>query len=349
MAALGLVVLCGCSTVKFYSQALGGQAEILRKARPAAVVLKDPKTKPLLKEKLTTVADILDYAEKEMHLPARSQYDRYTDLGRRYVVWVVFASPEFSVEAKRWWYPLVGRLSYRGFFTEEAAKAEADKLRAEGLDVHTGGVEAYSTLGFLRDPLLNTFMGRKDADLAELIFHELTHQRLYLSGDTDFNEAFATSVGREGARRWLRARGRLKDLAQYEKEMRIEQEFIAIALRTRSELKTLYAQEPKPADDVMRTEKSALMALLRQRADAMDRRHGGSLKLERWFTKPVNNARLNTVSTYYTLLPGFDALLRQHGGDLDAFYGTVEGMKNLSKKERRERLEAAAAAASAQR
>src|SRR5690606_36590476 len=148
------------------------------------------------------------------------------NLGRRYVVWVIFAAPEFSVDAKSWWYPLVGHLKYRGFFREDLAEKEAAKLRSDGPDVYVGGVEAYSTLGYLRDPLLNTFLGRDDANLAELIFHELTHQRVFLSGDTDFNEALATVVGREGARRWLKARGRTSDLIQYQQESKVEKEFI---------------------------------------------------------------------------------------------------------------------------
>lgn len=360
---LAAVSLCSCSTLRFYTQAAGGQMEMLRKARPVAEVMADPKSKPLLKQKLSTVEDILDFAEKELHLPAKGQYRRYTNLGRRHAVWVVFAAPEFSVKPKTWSYPLLGKLTYRGFFQEELANAEADKLRAGGYDVYVAGIDAYSTLGFFRDPLLNTFIGRSDADLAELIFHELTHQRLYLSGDTDFNEAFATAVGQEGARRWLRARGRMKELAQYEKEMRLEREFIKLVLETREELKGLY-----PAQDVaeklpshihktrseypksvlisvayekvlkLRDQKNNTFSRLRQRALALDARHGGSMKIERWFKKPVNNARLATVSSYYEMLPGFEALLKQRGGDLESFFTDVHAMKPLSKNARRDHV-----------
>jgi len=331
------LVLCSCSTVRFYSQALGGQAEILQKARPVAEVLADPKSKPLLKQKLNTVADIRAYAETAVHLPAKGQYERYANLGRRHVVWVVFAAPEFSVEARKWWYPLVGSLSYRGFFKERLAEQEAAGLRAEGLDVYVGGVDAYSTLGFLRDPLLNTFIGRSDAELAELIFHELTHQRLYLSGDTDFNEAFASAVGQEGARRWLRAQGRTRELAQYEKEMRIEREFVALVLRTREELKQVYSRTYRSVE-IERAAKAAAFVHMRQRADALDRRYGGSLKIERWFQKPVNNARLSTLATYYEMLPGFEALLKAHGGDLESFFKAVEAMRGLGKEARRQKI-----------
>jgi predicted aminopeptidase len=336
-AATLLVGLCSCSTLRFYSQAAGGQMEMLRKAKPVAEVMADPQSKPLLKQKLTIVEDILDFAEKELHLPAKGQYRRYANLGRRHAVWVVFAAPEFSVEPKTWSYPLLGKLAYRGFFEEKLAIQEADKLRAEGYDVYVAGVDAYSTLGFFRDPLLNTFIGRSDADLAELIFHELTHQRLYLSGDTDFNEAFATALGQEGARRWLRARGRMKELAQYEKEMRVEREFIKLVLETREELKGIYARTYRSRETELMQKNNAITRL-RQRALALDVSHGGSLKIERWFKKPVNNARLATVSSYYEMLPGFEALLKQRGGDLERFMADIGAMRRLKHDGRRQRI-----------
>jgi len=338
MAWAALLLLPSCSTVSFYTQALRGQAEIIRKARPVSAVLADPKTKPFLRQKLKTVSDLRAFAMSDLGLPAKGQYVRYTHLGRRYVVWVIFAAPEFSVEAKRWWYPLVGSVKYRGFFSEEQAEKEAAKLRNEGLDVFLGGVEAYSTLGYLRDPLLNTFMGRDDSALAELIFHELTHQRVYLSGDTDFNEALATVVGREGARRWLKARGRKADLIRYEKEIRVEKEFVREVLKTREELKQLYAQTSL-SKDALRQGKEAVFKQLRIRLEDMNHRHGGSLKLDRWFLKPVNNARLNTLATYNDLVPAFESLLHECGGDLEVFIQSMEALSPLPPKQRRLKLQ----------
>lgn len=331
---LAVSLLSSCSTVRFYGQALRGQMEISTKARPVEEFLKDPNSKPKLKEKLTTVGDIRAFAETDLKLPAKGQYETYANLGRPYAVWVIFAAPEFSVEALHWWYPLVGSVKYRGFFTEAMAQAEADRLQARGLDVYMSGVEAYSTLGYLKDPLLNTFLGRPDAALAELVFHELTHQRIYLPGDTDFNEALATAVGREGTRRWLRARKRGQDLATYEKDMRVEQAFVQEVLRTRTELDELY-HRPFASDDERRAAKQAAFASLKKRLHAMNRRMGLSLKVDRWFQKPLNNARLNTLATYYDLVPGFEALLHRHGGDLEAFFTEVQSLRRLPPPERR--------------
>ncbi len=331
------VALSSCSTVGFYTQALSGQVEISRKAKPISRVLADPATPPLLRNRLEAVQKIRAFASSDLHLPAEDQYDRYANLKRRYVNWVVFAAPEFSVEAHAWWYPILGRLKYRGFFKEQEARAEAERLRKQGLEVYVAGVEAYSTLGWFRDPILNTFAGRKDADLAELLFHELTHQRLYLSGDTDFNEAFATANGQEGARRWLRSQGRLADLAQYEKECRILREFISSILQTRGELNRLYTTTGVPPEQ-MRKEKKQIHTRLIQRIHRLNARYGGSLKVEKWLAEPITNPRLNTVATYYDLVPGFDALLKQANGDLETFYKRVESMKTWTPEKRKQHL-----------
>lgn len=336
-----LLCLPSCSTVGFYTQALRGQTEIMRKARPVSQVMADPASHPKLKEKLTAVGDMLAFAQSDLALPAKGQYERYTNLKRPYVVWVIYAAPKYSIEAKTWWYPLIGKVKYRGFFDEKVAERELARLREEGYDAFIGGVEAYSTLGYLRDPLLNTFIGREDADLAELIFHELTHQRVYLSGDTDFNEALATVVGHEGAIRWLKARGRHADLARYLKEGKVEKDFIAIVLQTRTELKAFYAT-PGLDEPALAVGKKAAFDRLRQRVDQLNQKYGGSLRLDRWFLKPVNNARLNTLATYYDLVPGFEALLRQHHGDIDAFLKAMEAMKTMDKVERRQKIKALA-------
>ena len=338
----GVVVLVGligsflssCSTWHFYTQAIAGQAEIIRKARPVDQLVKSPAIQPRLKQKLTTVTDILSFAEAEIHLPAKGQYDLYADLGCHHLVWVVFAAPEFSITPKQWSYPLLGNLAYRGYFKQSLAQQEADKLKARGYDVHVAGVDAYSTLGYLRDSLLNTFIGRDDADLAELLCHELTHQRLYLQGDTDFNEAFATAVGQEGVRRWLLARGRLKEWAQYEQNLRAERAFIALALATREALKKIYAV-PDQTREVRLLQKNALLQRFKTRAIALDQNHHGILKIELWFEKPVNNARLATLSTYFELLPGFEFMLRRAGGNLETFFREVESMRKLTQEERR--------------
>ncbi|MBX7210929.1 MAG: aminopeptidase [Verrucomicrobiaceae bacterium] len=337
--ALAAAALASCRTVSFYTQAARGQWEISSKARPIEGLLKDEATPANLKKQLQLVQELRAFASNELHLPAEQQYDCYCDLGRKYAVWVIYAAPEFSVKGKTWWYPLVGSLKYRGFFDEKRAEAEAAELRAQGYDVFVGGVEAYSTLGWFRDPVLNTFLRHTDVDLAEMLFHELTHQRLYIPGDTDFNEAFANAVAHEGVCRWLRSQGRAADLARFRTDVKLEREFVSLVLATRGRLETIYARTDKPPAE-LRALKAAEFLRLRQESEELKQRWGGTVPVDRWFTRPVNNARLNTLATYFDLVPAFERMLKAGHYDLERMFRRVEALKNQDAASRRRALTA---------
>jgi predicted aminopeptidase len=306
-----------CQTLGFYRQAVGGQFEILRKSRPIEPMLADPATDPALRRQLVSVQEIRAFARDHLTLPGDESYGRYADLGREHVTWVLFAAPEFSLEPKTWWYPTLGRLDYRGFFREEDTEELAAKLRAEGLDVQTGGVDAYSTLGWFHDPVLNTFVHSADIDLAELIFHELTHRRLFRGGDTVFNESLANAVAEEGVRRWLKHQGRLAELKKYEARLVRRAEFYERIEFTRAALEKLYGSGAPPEE--MRKKKEALFADLRDRFRELRRKWGGR-GLEGWLTRDINNADLVSLSAYQEQVPTFHRLLADCGGDLDLFF-----------------------------
>lgn len=331
--ALLCVCMTGCGTIRFYSQAIRGQAEISRNAQPVAAVMHDERVPHTVKRKLAVVQDARLFSIGQLGLPGDRQYDRYTDLHRRCVSWVVYAAPEFSVKAKTWWYPALGRLEYRGYFAKSDAEGEAARLRSRGFEVHVGEVEAYSTLGWLRDPIINTFLHRSDEELAELIFHELTHVKLFLPGDTDFNEAFATANAEEGVRRWLSSKGDRQATAQYEARLARERKIIGLLLHTRQELERLYADKSR-GTEAMRQEKTAILRTMRRE---YAQSHGDS-RYDRAFSKPWNNARLNSVATYFDLLPGFERLLKREHGNLKTFHAAVGKMRPFTKDERRAQL-----------
>ncbi len=341
LLALIASILCsatsGCSTAKFYAQAIQGQTEILAKARPAAVVMRDEKVAGEVRRKLALTQEARRFAEEQLGLPSHRQYDRYTDLGRRYVSWVVYAAPEFSVEGKTWWYPFLGHLEYRGFFSKSAADEKAANLRAQGYEVYVAGVEAYSTLGWFRDPVLNTFFYSTDAELAELLFHELTHVKLFLPGDTEFNEAFATANAENAVRQWLKAEGDHQTLAHYEASLAKDREIVRLLLRTREKLKRLYLSNSRHVEQ-MRRERAAILRRMREEYAQIRARWRGDSRYDRTFAKPWNNARLNTVATYYDLVPGFERLLKAKRGDMKAFYSAVKAMRRMTKEERRAAL-----------
>lgn len=328
------LLLAQCSTTRFYTQAAAGQWEIQRKARPIAKLLADPSTPDSLRKKLELVQEIRAYAETSLNLPTKNQYHRYTDLQREHLVWVVFAAPEFSLEPHTWHYPFLGKLSYRGWFQEKNANANAADLRSRQLDVFIAEVDAYSTLGLLSDPILSTFIDLPERDLAELLFHELTHQRLYLPGDTDFNEALATAVGRHATRRWLTDTGRTRELAAYDREDRILTAFLIDLDITRATLESIYSQTTL-TDEAKRRAKAATFQQLRQRADRLNQCFGGSLKIDEWFAQPVNNARLNAIATYHRLVPAFQHHLRERcQNDLERFFESLRQTRRLTPAQR---------------
>jgi predicted aminopeptidase len=336
-------LLSGCQTARYYGQAIRGQCEILARRQPITEVIADPQTSPELRERFRLVLMLRSFAEEQLGLPVGSDYLDYVDLQRPYAVWNVYAAPEFSLEPKTWWFPIVGRLKYRGYFSEQSAREYAEQLRAQQYDVHVEGVRAYSTLGWFSDPVLNTFIGLKDSDLAELLFHELAHQRLFISGDTDFNEAFATVAAEEGVRRWWLAHGNQSAYEEYKDDLWRNVQFVHMIRDTRQKLEALYnrsasqtagASLEKHDQARLRQEKERMFDELREAYAKLKVLWGGYSGYDRWFQGPLNNAQINTIAIYYDLMPSFQALLRKHGGNLEAFYNAVEALGKLEPSER---------------
>src|SRR5688572_5687303 len=325
------VLLSGCQTVSYYRQAIAGQYQIFANGTSIEKLLANTNTPPKLKEKFRLVTRLREFAETELKLPVDGHYNQYVDVKRRFVVWNAHATPQFSLEPKKWWYPVVGRLKYRGFFSEAQAKRYGKQLEKEGFDVYVNGVEAYSTLGWFKDPLLNTFIHHEEMDLAEILFHELAHQKIFASGDTDFNEAFATAVAEVGVRRWFNDKPAMLD--EFQVRQRREEDFVRLVMQAREELKRVYARSNEsPA--MLRIQKQEQIAKLRaEYAKVRDQEWGGYAGYDKWFQRPINNAQLNTVATYHHFVPSFRALLRKHDGDLEKFYMEVKALSKLPKRE----------------
>ena len=344
---LAVLAMSGCQSFSFYGQAIKGQYEIVAHRERIEKLLADPQTPAPLKAKLQLVQSLRAFAKKDLKLPVDGHYQKYADVHRPFVVWNVEAAPEFSLEPKTWWYPFVGSLEYRGYFSERGARDYAARLQKKGYDVYVGGVPAYSTLGWFKDPVLNTFIFDPEPDLAETLFHELGHQRVFASGDTDFNEAFATTVGQEGARRWLRVKGDKSAYDKYLAELRRNRQFANLIMNTCERLEALYGDERTEEGKVkagnkkralpperLRAQKQHLIDRLQQEYAQLKAQWGGSTEYDEWFAGPVNNAQLNSVAAYYDLVPGFERLLEQNGGDLEKFYEAADRLTHEPRMER---------------
>jgi predicted aminopeptidase len=331
-AALASALIASLSGGCYLLQSAQGQLALMSKRQPINRVIEMPSTSPRLRAQLESVTAIRDFASRELGLPDNGSYRKYADIGRSYVVWNVVAAPEFSVDPKKWCFPIVGCVAYRGYFVEARARRFAARLQAQGFDVAVGGVAAYSTLGHFDDPILSTMVGWDDVELAAIIFHELTHQLLYVRNDASFNEALAMTVEEEGVRRWLTQLGRDQDLADHLLQHARYLEVIALLNNTRAQLRTLYASGVAPP--LMRGRRHSTLEALRESYAALRAQWGGHAPFDAWFARDINNAHLASIATYYDCVPGFERELKAEGGNLPAFFRRVRELAKLDQPQR---------------
>jgi predicted aminopeptidase len=329
---VAILLLGGCATLNYYSQAINGHMDMIHRAQPIERVLADPDADDSLKRKLGEVMRIRKFASQELGLPDNGTFRRYADLQRPYEVWNVFAAPEFSTQPKEWCYLLLGCASYRGYFSQDTAETAALDLRHERYDTYVSGVPAYSTLGWFDDPVLNTFVNYPDAQLAALIFHELAHQVVYVPGDTLFNESFAVAVEREGTRRWLSWSGTENQRANFEAIEKRRQDFAALVERYRTQLAEIYAAAIP--DDMKRVRKAKAFRAMQAEYQHLKSSWNGFAGYDRWFSQQLNNAQLASASLYTQMVPAFQQLLTEKGGDLPRFYRAVKDIGALPEGER---------------
>lgn len=334
---LATLLLVWHAQLAFIAQAAAGHMTIMWQRQPVAELLASDQVDDDLKLQLRYAQEAREFAVRELALPDNDSYRSYVDLQRKSVLWNVFAAPEFSTAAKKWCFPVAGCVGYRGYFDRNRAQQFASYLRGQGLEVHVGGVRAYSTLNWFDDPLLNTFFDRGLNRVAGLMFHELSHQLLYVPGDTTFNESFATVVELEGLRRWLQARGEPELLQAEQVRLDRQEAFIGLLVKTRSELTELYAREHDA--DVTRQAKNAIFTNMRSRYETLKQHWGGYAGYDAWFDTPVNNARLAAVGLYHQQVPALRALLKSVEGNLPAFYVQVRALAALKRDLRQTELE----------
>ena len=356
--AVGVALLSsGCASQNglssgpgYYWQSVSGHLALMRAARPIDDWLADSSTAEPLKARLVLSQRMRRFAVSELALPDNASYTRYADLKRRAVVWNVVAAPEFSLTLQNWCFPLLGCVGYRGYFNEAEAEAYAAELRSQGLDAAAYPVPAYSTLGWMNwmggDPLLSTFAGYPEGELARLMFHELAHQVLYAPDDTMFNESFATAVERIGGQRWLdqhaspAARQAFADFDQRRRQFR------DLTRSTRQNLSQIYALaldgnrlSAIDHDATLRAKKSELMADFRQRYQALKATWGGYAGYDEWVAR-ANNATFGVQAAYDDLVPAFEVLFAQQGGSFPRFYDAVRVLVALPKDQRHHQLRA---------
>jgi len=322
--------------VNYYTQSVEGQLSLLQQRQPIDEVLADKNTTEKLKKTLQQVKDIRQFSIDKLHLPDNKSYLYYADLKRPYVVWNVFAAPEFSLTAKNWCYFVVGCVSYRGYFDEQDAISHANKLNAENYDVSVSGIAAYSTLGWFDDPVLNTMLGWKEHHLAGLIFHELSHQVLYVKNETAFNEAFSTAAQRIGIIEWL-VSTKQEEVTNYLNYLAAYSQFQQLLEDTRAILTAHY--ESDVSNEVKRKGKLEIIENMKQEYQVLKREWPNNISFDTWFNRPINNSRFTSAMTYLEHVPAFLTLFKEVNGEWLEFYQAVKKLSELEEDNRNKRLE----------
>ena len=310
----GAVAFAAFPDVRYVARAAIAEGGILLRARPIANVLADSATDGATRGKLELVLAARDFAADSLHLAARKTYTTYSRVAHDTLVFVLTASRSDRLEEHTWWFPVVGRVPYKGFFSLTQAQAEARRLEGEGLDTYLRTSDAFSTLGWFNDPLLSTIVKEDSVDLAATVIHEILHNTIWVPGHVPFNESLADFVGYHGAQAFFRARGdtvnAARAAARWADEIRLGAFYDTLATR----LRALYAGGATGA--ALRERRDTLFAAAR--ADLAGPMARALTTVDgRWLARqPLNNAVVIAAQIYRTHLDVFERLLAAHGGDL---------------------------------
>ncbi len=319
--------LTGCSTAKYYSHAVVGHLQLTTGLTPIRKAIKQDETNKELRRQLELVTELRDFAENRLSLDVGKAYSKYKHLDRSAAVWVVYAAPRFSTKLQTWKYPIVGEYQSKGFFKERMAKEYSAKLQSQGFDVYLGEAIAYSTLGWFSDPLLSTFLDDSDEELAETLFHELTHRTYYLKGDTMFNESFATAFAQKSVQLWLKEKGEEKRLENYRQKLKRRDEFRSLLQETKNELNLIYKNTNNDSMAILQRRKQDLIQSFKATCIDLRKKWNKPKSLESWIDEEVNNAKIAASSVYLLKVPYFNQLWEQANQDPKTYLETVKTLE----------------------
>jgi predicted aminopeptidase len=304
-------LLVGCTTLDYYQHLARGQISILLRRTPVEYLVNAPETPDTLRAQLALARNILEFAEATLLLPVGDSYQTYVALSGKAPLQILVSTPAFRLEPDEHCFPVAGCTAYRGYFDPDRAQQESSRLKHLGRDVYVGDVPAYSTLGWFEDPLMSSFIDWPPEQLAELIFHELAHKKLYVPNNSSFNESFATAVARLAVPQWLRASGHTDRLPHWENYRRAQNDLQQVFQETARELDKVYAQA-NWSPTRMAWEKKQRFAQMDTKYRAMHLKAGLPATTAPVLWRP-NNARLALWETYDGMVDRFIGLYLSSG------------------------------------
>lgn len=323
--AAGVVVITAVTPLGRYLVRAGWEElRILRARRPIAAIVADSSADPALRAKLALVLEARAFAEDSLGLPAEESFTKFTQLERDTLVLVLSGAERDALRPVTWWFPVVGRLPYKGFFKERDAVAAARALEADGFDTYLRPASAFSTLGWFNDPLLSTTLAADSVDLVNTVIHELTHNRYFAKGDAVFNESFANFVGARGAERFFRSRGdtvsAARAVARWDDDRLLAAYWASLYKGLDSTFRahpgdSLRAERLRLRDSVYAAARQTLVDSIAPKFQTIDPRYAERVLLD--------NAALLARRIYLTDLEEFERAFAANGSDLNRTVAAV--------------------------
>jgi predicted aminopeptidase len=328
--ALVVLALISTPTACYLSRGAWEEAKILSRRQPISEIVADPRTSKDVRAKLEVVLAARKYARDSLKLRTKDSFTTYSRLDHDTLVLVVSAAYRDTLKPYTWWFPIVGRVPYKGYFDFAAARRDAKNLAADGFDVYVRPSDAFSTLGFFNDPLLNTTLKGDSLDLANTVIHELTHNTFYASGQAAFNESFAMFVGARGAAAFFRSRGQSRAATRLDEQWEDDKLLARFWTRVIKSLDSAYAAHPgdKQAriaarDTVYATTRVALVNEIAPRLKTINPVYAERVQL--------NNAALLARRVYASDLDVFDSVYVRERNDLRRTIGRVIGVAKAAR------------------
>ena len=289
------------------------QFKIIVKAKPINEILADENFPDSLKQKLRLIEEIRQFAFDSLELNHALNYTTFYDQQGKQLISLVTACESYSFKEKQWWFPVLGNVSYKGFFNKEKAEREAAGLLQQGYDVDIGGVGGWSTLDWFKDPVLSGMLKRSEGGLSNLIIHELTHGTLYVKDSVSFNENLASFIGHKGALRFLKIHfgDSSVEYRTYINKRADEKLFNEYMLKSKHRLDSLYktfhphpSEGFKPSEGLTDSEKDTLKSkLIREIVNGVD-----SLPLyNKTLYKSISAKALGSKNAFFVSFQQYDS------------------------------------------
>lgn len=307
------VLISGCQ-LSYYLHGAYNQSKIHGSRMSVERTLRSSKLSGEQKRKIRLIQEVKEFGANHLGLKTKSNYNSFVQIDRPYVTYIVQAAPAWELEPYLWKFPIVGKVPYKGYFSKELADKEARGFDPTKYDTYVRGVSAYSTLGWLEDPILSPMLNYEDHDLVELILHESVHTTVYLKGSADFNERMATYLGQEGMRRFYLSREgeNSEALAKSRTETDDQLLFSKFLSKELDELKVWYVENSRTMNTGL---KKLRLAQVQERFRRELKPKLKSSVYENFGKRELNNAVLLAYKTYEYDLDDFAKLFRKFNDD----------------------------------